>query len=436
MNAMIYIRGNRYDFDRWSEAGNELWDFSSVLPYFKKSEHQERGASEYHGVGGPLYVADLPSVNPLSLAFVEAGEEADIPRNDDFNGPVQEGFGLYQVTQLRGRRHSAATAFLKPVLRRPNLTIRINAHVTRLDFEGSRTVSLSYIHEGSTKQIKVNGEVLLCGGAVNSPHLLMLSGIGPGGELKKQVIRIVEDLPGVGRNLQDHLFVPVTYRCTRPVTLSNAESLRSIFEYLVFRRGPLTSNVSEAGGFIKTEANLLSPNLQFHFGPGYYINHGFERPAGHWFTFGPTLINPQSQGYITLRSNDPFVPPAIQPNYLEKDIDRRVLIEGIRLARRLAWAKAFDSFRGEEISPGPRARSDQEIINHIRCTAETIYHPSGTCKMGCDPLAVVDARLRVRGIDNLRVVDGSVFPMIISGNPNAAIIMIAEKAADMIREGS
>lgn len=435
INAMIYIRGNRHDFDGWCEAGNGSWDFMSVLPYFKKSEHHEQGASEYHGVGGPLNVTEPLYANPLSLAFVEAGEEIGIPRNNDFNGTTQEGLGIYQVTQRRGRRHSAAAAFLKPVLRRPNLTVITNAHVTGLQSEKSRITRIRYVRNNIAEVVRVKGEALLCGGTVNSPQLLMLSGIGPGDMLKRLGIKVVKDLPGVGKNLQDHVFVPVTYRCTEPVTLADAESIGSILKYMLFRKGLLTSNISEAGGFIRTEPGLPSPDLQFHFGPGYYINHGFERPAGHWFTFGPTLISSQTRGHITLRSSDPFAPPAIQPNYLDSNADLRVLTKGVRLARELARAKAFDTFRGDEMAPGPDRLSDEDIVDYIRSTAETIYHPAGTCKMGADQLAVVDARLRVHGVENLRVIDASIMPVIVSGNPNAATIMIAEKAADMIREG-
>lgn len=434
INAMIYIRGNRHDFDRWCEAGNASWDFLSVLPYFKKSEHHEQGSSEHHGVGGLLNVTNPLSVNPLSLAFVEAGEELGLPRNKDFNGETQEGLGVFQVTQRRGRRHSAADAFLKPVLGRPNLTVRTDAYVTGLHSEKSRITQIRFVQDNNVEVVRVSMEVLLCGGTINSPHLLMLSGIGPGNELKKVGIQVVRDLPGVGNNLQDHVFVPVTYQCTQPVTLADAESIGSILKYVLFRKGLLTSNISEAGGFIKTKTHLPSPDLQFHFGPGYYINHGFGRPAGHWFTFGPTLISSQTRGYITLRTSDPFAPPAIQPNYLDGDADLQVLTEGVKLARELAGAKAFEPFRGAEVAPGPPARSDAAIAEHIRSTAETIYHPAGTCKMGADRMAVVDARLRVHGVEKLRVIDASVMPVLVSGNPNAATIMIAEKAADMIRE--
>ena len=436
INAMVYIRGHRGDYDRWRELGNPGWSFADVLPYFKKAENQERGASEYHGAGGPLHVADLRSANPLARAFVEAGDEIGLPRNSDFNGPEQEGIGFYQVTQKRGKRHSVATAYLKPALRRPNLTVRTNAHATRVLFERRRAAGVEFVHHGALQQARAEREVLLCGGAVNSPQLLMLSGIGPAGHLKALGIAVVADLPGVGQNLQDHLFLPVAYECKKPVSLDHAETLWNFLKYLLFRKGPLTSNVAEAGGFVKIRDELPAPDLQFHFGPVYYLDHGFTRPAGHGFSIGPTLIRPQSRGHIALRSADPFEPPVIQPNYLSDEADLRVLVEGIQLARRLAQTKAFDPFRGAEVRPGAAAQSDQAIAEYVRKAAETVYHPVGTCKMGSDAMAVVDARLRVRGIEGLRVVDASIMPAIIGGNTNGPTIMIAEKAADLIKDSA
>ncbi len=434
INAMIYIRGNRRDYDHWRELGNEGWGFSDVLPYFKKAENQGRGADRCHGVGGPLHVVDLPYVNPLSRAFLEAAAEIGLPANRDFNGPEQEGFGLYQVTQNNGRRYSAADAYLKPALGRPNLTVLTQAHATRVLFTGTRATGVAYLRNGQEEQADARREVILCGGAVNSPQLLMLSGVGPGEALKPLKIPLVVNLPGVGQNLQDHLFLPVAYQCTQPVSLASAESLRYLLEYLLLRKGPLTSNVAEAGGFVKTRPDLPAPDLQYHFGPVYYLDHGFTRPEGHGFSIGPTLIRPESRGSITLRSANPLDPPVIQPNYLAARADLQVLVEGIKLARRLAQAKAFDAFRGPEYCPGSGAQRDAEICEYIRNAAETTYHPVGTCKMGCDSMAVVDARLRVRGVQGLRVVDASIMPEIIHGNTNAPAIMIAEKAADMIRE--
>jgi choline dehydrogenase len=433
MNAMIYIRGHQSDYDRWRELGNEGWGFADVLPYFKAAEHQERGASPLHGTGGPLNISDLRSINPLSSAFVEAGRELGFPTNDDFNGAGQEGFGFYQVTQKRGRRCSTAAAYLKPALGRPNLTVRTGAHATRLLIEGRRVTGVEYIQSGRTEKAEASAEVILSGGSINSPQLLMLSGIGPARQLQQAGIPAVFDLPGVGENLQDHLFVSVAYACTQPLTLANAESKLNIANYLLFKKGPLTSNVAEAGAFLKTDESLPAPNLQFHFGPVYYLNHGFTRPEGHGFTIGPTLIRPQSRGHIRLRSSDPLAAPSIQPRYFEREADLQVLVDGVRLACELVQAKAFSAYRGQPHCERLQLSSKDEIVEYIRNTAETIYHPVGTCRMGTDDMAVVDARLRVHAMENLRVVDASVMPEIVGGNPNAAVIMIAEKAADLIK---
>jgi choline dehydrogenase len=434
INAMIYIRGHRQDYDTWHDLGNKGWNFSGVLPYFKKGEDQERGASEFHGQGGPLSVADLRSVNPLSRAFVEAGVEIGMCRNEDFNSAEQDGVGFYQVTQKHGKRNSAAVAYLKPSLARPNLTVGTQSHTTRLLFEKTRAVGVEYVKDGQTEQVRAGKEVLLSGGAINSPQLLLLSGIGPARHLEAMGISVIANLPGIGQNLQDHLAVPVAYACTRPISLLNAETLGSLFKYLLFKRGCLTSNIAEAGGFLRTNPDLLKPDLQLHFGPTYYLDHGFTRPEGHGFTLGPTLLCPRSRGFIALRSRAPFEPPIIQPNYLAEEADLRTLIAGVRFCRRLAQGKAFDPFRGIEMHPGPQVQSDDAIADSVRNRVETLYHPVGTCKMGSDSMAVVDARLRVHGIDRLRVVDASVMPTIVGGNTNAPTIMIAEKAADMIRE--
>ncbi|MDQ3818873.1 MAG: choline dehydrogenase [Acidobacteriota bacterium] len=434
MNAMIYIRGHRSDYDRWRDLGNEGWGFSDVLPFFRKAEHQERGASEYHGTGGPLNVADLRTVNTLSRAFVEAGIEMGYPANDDFNGADQEGFGFYQVTQKGGRRCSAAAAYLKPILRRRNLCVLTDARATRLLVEGGRVIGVEYVLDDRGEQARAGREVILSGGSINSPQLLMLSGIGPADRLKRLGIQPLVDLPGVGQNLQDHLVVAVAYASTRPVSLAAAEAKLNIANYLLFKKGPLTSNVAEAGGFVRTVSSLPEPDLQFHFGPVYYLNHGFTRPEGHGFTIGPTLIRPVSRGHISLRSSDPFDPPAIQPHYLKSETDLRKLVEGVKLACELAHAKPLSEFRGAAVCE--KLGTDGEIVEHIRRTVETIYHPVGTCRMGDDPLAVVDSEQRIHGIEGLRVVDASVMPEIVGGNPNAAVIMVAEKAADSIKDVS
>ncbi|HZS47928.1 MAG TPA: choline dehydrogenase [Blastocatellia bacterium] len=433
MNAMIYIRGHRLDYDKWQESGNEGWGFTDVLPYFKKSENQERGANEYHGTGGPLNVADLRYTSPLSHAFVEAGSALGFARNNDFNGPEQEGFGFYQVTQKGGKRCSAAAGYLKPVLRRTNLTVRTHAQVTRLLITRKRVTGVEFVQDGRTEKAEADSEVILSGGAINSPQLLMLSGIGDASLLKSLGIPVVVDLPGVGENLQDHLIVSVAYACTKPVSLASAEALHNIANYLLFKKGPLTSNVGEAGAFIKTNSALPMPDLQFHFGPVYYLNHGFTKPEGHGFSIGPTLIRPQSRGSIRLRSTDPFEAPCIDPHYLESNDDLRILVDGVKLARELANSNPFSEYRGREVCDGLSLSSDIDIADYVRKIAETIYHPVGTCKMGSDAMAVVDSRLHVYGFDNLRVIDASIMPHIIGGNTNAAVIMITERAAAFMK---
>lgn len=358
INAMIYIRGHRRDYDRWAELGNEGWAFADVLPYFKRGQHQERGGSTYHGVGGPLNVADLRSPNALSHAFVAAALELGFPRNNDFNGPEQEGFGLYQVTQRRGQRHSAAAAYLKPALKRPNLTVQTHAHVTRICWQGTRATGVEYQQEEQTHEVLASKEVILCGGAINSPQLLLLSGVGPGEHLQETGIPVVAELSGVGRNLQDHVAVPLVYDCTQPGTLEDAESIVNLIKFLLFGRGPLTSNVGEAGGFIKTRPKLDVPDIQYHFAPAYYLDHGFTKREGNGMTFGPTLIHPESRGHIRLRSADPLAPPAIQPNYLDSQADMVSLLEGLKVARQLAHAQAFAAVRGPEFWPGKEVQTD------------------------------------------------------------------------------
>jgi choline dehydrogenase len=434
INAMIYIRGHRQDFDEWRNLGNVGWSFSDVLPYFKKSENQTRIISQYHGQGGPLCVSDLRTVNPLSRAFVEAAVELGFPRNADFNGAQQEGFGLYQVTQRRGKRCSAANGFLDPVRDRPNLTTHTGAHATRILFDGKRATGVAYLREGKLEEARADREVLVCCGSVQSPQLLMLSGIGSADHLRSLAIPVIVDLPGVGQNLQDHLFLAVSYQCKKPVTLDKAENLANFLKYLAFKTGPLTSNVAESGGFVTLTRGAPVPDLQFHFGPVYYLNHGFERPEGHGFSIGPTLLRPKSRGWIKLQTADPFAPPAIQPNYLSDDSEVCMLVEGIRLARRLAQTKAFAAYCGDEFCPGRAVQEEVALAEYVRKRAETVYHPVGTCKMGDDDMAVVDDRLQVHGIQGLRVADASIMPTLIGGNTNATTIMIAEKAADLLRE--
>lgn len=433
INAMIYIRGHRWDYDHWRDLGNPGWDYDSVLPYFKKSEAQENGPSAFHGSDGPLHVTNLRCPNPLSQAFIQASEQAGFQRNPDFNGVQQDGFGQYQVTQWEGKRCSAAAAFLHPVMRRPNLTVKTNVQVFDIIFEKRRARAVSFQQGENSAQEHADREIILCGGSVASPHLLMLAGIGPADQLRTLGVPVQADLPGVGENLQDHPAVPVVYQSTQPITLTNAESISNVARYMCFKNGMLTSNVAEAGGFVTTNPSSPAPDIQFHFGPGYYVDHGFQKIKGHAFTLGPTLIRPTSRGRLKLRSSSPLDAPAIYANYLADSRDMDAMLQGVKLARRIAAAQAFEQFRGVEMLPGPDAQDDAALRRHIERYAATLYHPVGTCKMGNDAMSVVDSELRVHGMEGLRVVDASVMPTVIGGNTNAPTIMIAEKAADLIR---
>lgn len=435
INAMIYIRGNRGDYDAWRDAGNDGWGYDDVLPYFKKSENQERGPSEYHGVGGPLYVSNQRTVNPLSLAFVEACKEMGIPANDDFNGAVNEGTGVYQVTQKNGARWSAASAYLKPAIKRPNLTVRTQVQVAQILIEQGRATGVISATDGKNETIRANREVLICGGAINSPQLLMLSGIGPADHLRSVDIEVVADLPGVGQNLQDHLAGGVMFHSKQPISLSDAENPGNVLKYMFLKKGPLTSVVAESGGFIKLQKDASLPDIQFHFAPVLFKNHGFEVIPGHGFTIGPTLLHPKSSGQIRLRSNNPLEPAIIQANYFSEEEDARLMLQAVKFSGEVARAKAFDQFRGEQIM-GSADLSDDEMLQLLRQNAETLYHPTSTCKMGNDAMAVVDAQLRVRGIEGLRVIDASIMPAVIGGNTNAPTMMIAEKAADLLKSSS
>jgi choline dehydrogenase len=433
MNAMIYVRGHRSDYDGWRDLGNAGWSYQDVLPYFKKSEKQQNGRSEYHGDSGPLVVSNLRSPNPLSQAFIEAAEQCGFPRNPDFNAESQEGFGFYQVTQCDGKRCSAADAFLKPAMSRPNLKVKTGVQVFDIIFERKRAVAVSVQQDSGSVQERAEREIILCAGTIGSPQLLMLAGIGPVERLRNLGIPVLLDLPGVGANLQDHPAVPIAYQCTQPISLLNAETLSGLARYMVFKDGMLTSNVAEAGGFVRTRHDSIAPDLQFHFGPGYYVDHGFQKSKHHAFTLGPTAIRPRSRGRISLRSSNPLDSPLIEPSYFSDQRDLDVMLAGVRLARTIASAAAFRKYRGPEMLPGPDAKDDESLRRHIEKYAATLYHPVGTCKMGNDSMAVVDSELRVRDLEGLRVVDASVMPMITGGNTNAPTIMIAEKGADLIR---
>jgi len=432
INSMLYIRGQREDYDAWQCNGNTGWGFGDVLPYFKKSENNERGPSEYHGAGGPLNVADQRCPNPLSRVFLEAAESAGLSHNPDFNGAQQDGVGFYQVTQRAGRRCSCADAFLKPAAKRPNLTILTGAYATRIVLDGGRATGVQYFHDAQSAEAYAAREVILAAGAIGSPQLLMLSGIGPADHLRAVGVPVEHDLPGVGANLQDHPTCGTVYSCTKPVSLTRTETLGNLLKFYLKKDGPLTSPVGEGGGFFKSDPELPRPDLQFHFAPVYFVDHGFGNPDGDGFTLAVTLLRPESRGNIRLRAADPSA-PAIDPQLLRSDADMVPMVRGLRVARRVLAAKPFNAYRGAEVLPGAAAQSDAALAEAIREVAFPLYHPVGTCKMGADAMAVVDERLCVRGLSGLRVADASIMPAIVSGNTNAPTIMISEKAADLIR---
>jgi choline dehydrogenase len=436
INGMIYIRGHARDYDRWRQMGCEGWSFSDVLPYFKRAESNENGGDDFHGGSGPLHVSNGRSANPLFRAFVRAGVEAGHTATRDFNGFAQEGFGPYQFTIHDGKRWSAASAYLKPILERPNLTIESHAQVSRIIFEGERAAGVEFVQKKEVVHVRATREVILCGGAVNTPQVLMLSGIGPAETLNRFGIDVVADLDGVGQNLQDHLDCSIQYECTQPITLYSQSNplnaARTGLQYLLFGTGLATGQGLESGAFLKSRPDLETPDLQYHFIAALMYDHTRRRADRHGFMAHVCQLRPQSRGFISLKSADPLAPPLIQPNYLDAEEDRRALREGVKMAREIFAQKAFDPYRGPELMPGAHARSDEEIDTFVRKTAETIYHPVGTAKMGTGDDAVVDSRLRVYGVEGLRVVDASVMPSLVSGNTNAPTIMIAEKAADMI----
>jgi choline dehydrogenase len=436
INGMIYIRGTPRDYDLWRQMGCEGWSWNDVLPYFKRSEANESGGDSLHGGDGPLHVSNGRSKNPLFRAFIEAGVQAGFPRNPDFNGQMQEGFGPYQLTIHDGRRWSAATAYLKPVLERANLTIESFAHVTRVLFEGRRAVGVEYVQNGNVMTAHAEGEVILSGGAVNTPQLLMLSGIGDPAVLKPFGISVVADLKGVGRNLQDHLDCSIQYECTKPITFHSQNDplirAKTGLQYLLFGTGVATGQGLESGAFLKSRPDLETPDLQYHFIAALMYDHTRKKGDRHGFMTHVCQLRPQSRGFIALKSADPLAPPLIQPNYLSSDEDLRGLRQGVKIAREVFAQDAFAPYRGPELMPGPGVRCDSDLDDFVRHTAETIYHPVGTAKMGHDADSVVDPQLRVHGVERLRVIDASVMPALVSGNTNAPTIMIAEKAADLI----
>jgi choline dehydrogenase-like flavoprotein len=450
INAMVYARGHAWDYDHWAAQGNPGWSWADVLPYFKRAEHNERGADALHGQGGPLNVMDLRSPNPFLPAYIEAGQQAGYAHNRDFNGPDQEGVGAYQVTHKNGERWSAAKGYLTPNLGRTNLTVLTGATTTRVLTESGadgrpRAVGVAYRPEsgrGAEQRLQLNagGEVVLSAGAFGSPQLLMLSGIGPAAHLQTHGIAVQRDLPGVGENLHDHPDVVIVVNAPRVSDLFGlslkgmVRVIRGIFEWRRARSGMLTSNFAEGGGFIKSAPDEPVPDLQWHFVVGKLVDHGRKTVLGHGYSCHVCLLRPKSRGTLRLASADPLAAPLIDPAFLQDPDDVARLVRGFKLTRQMLRQPALARHGGQEAKASASAQSDGEIEQFIRNHADTIYHPVGTCRMGDDALAVVDARLRVHGVNALRVVDASVMPQVVGGNTNAPVIMMAEKAVDMMRE--
>jgi choline dehydrogenase len=438
INGLLYIRGQAEDFDHWRQLGNAGWSFDDVLPYFKRSEGRIGEVTELHGAAGPLAVSDLGDRHELCEAYIQASTEIGIKRNDDFNGPDQDGVGYYHVTARKGRRCSAAVAFLRPAMKRPNLRIITGAQAERVVLAGRRAVGVTFMQGAERRTVRARREVILCGGAINSPQLLMLSGIGPATHLQDIGIETIHDLPGVGGNLQDHYQTRFAYRCKFPITVndimrSKLQMARVGLQYLLFRTGPLTISAGQVGIFTRTRPELASPDIQFHF-----IVFSSDRPAEglhkfSGFTQNVCQLRPESRGEIRLKSADALARPAIHPNYLATELDRDTLVAGLKMCRDIAARPALRHYIESEYLPGEKVQTDDELLDYARQYGGTIYHPCGTCKMGSDPMAVVDAELRVRGIDALRVADASIMPTLVSGNTNAACIMIGEKVSDLVR---
>ena len=437
INGLLYVRGQHEDYDRWRQHGNSGWGYDDVLPYFKKAENQQRGADDFHGVGGPQPVSDLGHPDPLSAAFITAAAETGIPVNPDFNGASQEGAGFFQTTTWRGRRASTAVAYLRPAKARKNLHVETSALAQRVVFDGRRAVAVVYRQAGVLRGARARKEIIVSGGAYNSPQLLQLSGVGPADLLRRHGIGVVLDAPGVGHDLQDHLQVRVVMRCAKRITLNDIVNhpVRRIMagaQYAAFRTGPLSIAAGTSGAFFKTSPRLATPDIQIHFLPFSTDKMGEKLHSFSGFSASVCQLRPESRGSLRIGSADPSAPPEIRINYLSTEVDRAANVEGLKILRKILRAPALSSYVVEEVDPGAKVSTDEELLDYCRRRGSTIYHPTSTCRMGSDALAVVDQRLRLRGIEGLRVVDASIMPDLVSGNTNAAVIMIAEKASDVI----
>ena len=437
INGLIYIRGQAEDFDHWRQLGNTGWSHDDVLPYFRKAEDNERGADEHHGAGGPLGVSDIRDRHPLAAAFIEAAQQCGYPKNDDFNGAVQEGAGFYQNTMRGGVRSSTAAAYLKPARRRANLHVVSEALASRVLFDGRRATGVEYLVGGEKRTAHASSEVLVAGGAFNSPQLLQLSGLGPAELLRSHGIPVVADFPGVGDQLNDHYFARVILRCKEPITLNDAvrswrQGATAMMQYALYRRGYFATPAISAGCFLRAMPSSATPDVQCSIAVYSVHNLGDWVDPFPGFTITCTLLRPESRGHVRIKSADPRQAPAIHPNYLATQKDRDTLVAGVKVLRRLAQAPALARHVAEEMDPGPGCADDDALLDFIRRRGSTVYHPVSTCRMGQDPKAVVDERLKVRGFERLRVIDASIMPTVVSGNTNAAAIMIAEKGADMV----
>jgi choline dehydrogenase len=439
INGLVYVRGQREDYDHWRDLGNNGWGYADVLPYFRKAEDNARGADEYHGAGGPLSVSDPADAHPLCEAFFDAAEACGYSRNPDINGATQAGFGYNQVTQRRGRRCSTAVAYLRPARKRPNLSIATNAHATRIVFSGQRAIGVEYLRDGVAESAYARAEVILAAGAFNSPQLMQLSGLGPASHLRELGIPVVADMPGVGANLQDHYNGRLVLECTEPFTLNDVvahplKKLREGLRYFLARRGFLTMGASTATGFVATQPGMSRPDVQVGLVLYSTDKFGDTLHAFSGFTLLVRLLRPESRGTVMLRSADPLAPPVIRPNYLSVRTDCETLIAGMKVARELVDAAPLRRYVAREHEPSRRLEQDDEWLEYLRTRGGISFHPVGTCRMGSDDSAVVDERLRVRGTTGLRVVDASIMPTLVSGNTNAPTIMIGEKGAAMILE--
>lgn len=437
VNSMVYIRGNRRDYDQWKSLGNEGWGYDDLLPYFKKSEDNERYLDEFHGQGGPLGVSDQRSPIDLTRVYIRAAQQAGYPYNTDFNGAQQQGVGYYQVTQRDARRSSSAQAFIYPKLHRPNLTVQTGVRVLKVIMRAERAIGVEILVDGQVRQVMASTEVILSAGAINSPKLLMLSGIGAADELAKVGVKAIHNLPGVGKNLQDHLDVYCCASLREPVSYNGhdkgAMALWHGLQFLMFGTGALTSNVCEGGGFVSTDGNEDWPDIQMHFLPAYVIDHGRVQVKGHGMTLNTAYLRPESRGEVTLRSADAADEPLIDPKYMTHENDWEHTINGFLIAREILAQPAFSKIYKAEHLPGTSTRSREDLRAYVRQWSKTDFHPAGTCKMGSDEQAVVNSDLQVHGIEGLRVIDASIMPTLVSGNTNAPSIMIGERGADAIK---